>query len=125
MTYSIQSHYAGGNCDGTPYGVIGKEDPNCTIDTCSPCDGNSSNVLVDMMSVECTTDCITAMRQNFGDPLYILIVSFGDAYNWDDSCTTLTFAYGLPASSNCVGSFNKTDSNYAIDHLDGNRSASL
>ncbi|KAG7383168.1 hypothetical protein PHYPSEUDO_003955 [Phytophthora pseudosyringae] len=124
-TYSIQSYYSGGNCDGTPYGVLGLENANCTTDTCSPYDGNSSTVHVDMVSVECSTDYIPAMRQKFGDSPYLLVVSFGDAYYWDDTCTALNCAYGLPASSNCVGSFNMTHNSYAVGRLETNGSASL
>ncbi|KAG6951667.1 hypothetical protein JG687_00013470 [Phytophthora cactorum] len=70
-----------------------------------------------MVSMDCTSDYITAMRERFGDSPYILQINFQD-----ESCSTFGIGYGFPASGNCEGSFNQTDSYYVIGRLNSNGS---
>ncbi|ETK90631.1 TKL protein kinase [Phytophthora nicotianae CJ01A1] len=119
--YSIRSHYTGTTCDGTPYIVTAEVNTACTMnETCSAFEGNTSTISVDMVSMECTTDYTTVMREKFGDSPYVLQVSYQD-----ESCSTFSFGYGFPASGNCEGSFNLTDSYYVIGRLNTNGSTSL
>ncbi|GMF29360.1 unnamed protein product [Phytophthora lilii] len=120
-TFLIRSHFIGSNCDGTPYIMTAEENSTCTeTETCAANDGNTSTVAADMISVECTTDYIATMRQKFGDSPYILQINF-----LDESCSTFSYGYGFPASGNCEGSFNQTQSYYVIGQLDSNGSTSI
>ncbi|KAF1778643.1 Protein kinase-like domain [Phytophthora cactorum] len=119
--YAIRSHYTGTTCDGTPYIVTAEANSTCTeSETCSAFEGNTSTISVDMVSMDCTSDYITAMRERFGDSPYILQINFQD-----ESCSTFGIGYGFPASGNCEGSFNQTDSYYVIGRLNSNGSTSV
>ncbi|KAG1688514.1 hypothetical protein DVH05_003604 [Phytophthora capsici] len=120
-TYLIQSHYVGTTCDGTPYSVTAEESATCSNETtCSTNDNNSSTVSADVVSIECTSDLETSMRKKFGDSPYILQMNFQD-----ENCSLFSVGYGFPASGNCEGSFNETDSYYVIGRLNSNGSTSI
>eukprot|EP00644_Phytophthora_capsici_P015991 jgi/Phyca11/122811/e_gw1.49.261.1 len=60
------------------------------------------------------------MRKKFGDSPYILQMNFQD-----ENCSLFSVGYGFPASGNCEGSFNETDSYYVIGRLNSNGSTSI
>ncbi|OWZ00195.1 TKL protein kinase [Phytophthora megakarya] len=120
--YSIQSHYTGAACDGTPYSVTALENSTCTaeMETCTAYEGNSSTITADMISIECTNDYVTAMRQKFGDSPYVFQITYQD-----ESCSSFSIGYGFPASGNCEGSFNESESYYVVARLNSSGSSSI
>ncbi|KAL3669710.1 hypothetical protein V7S43_005091 [Phytophthora oleae] len=60
------------------------------------------------------------MRQKFGDSPYILQMNYED-----ENCSSFSVGYGFPASGNCEGSFNETDSYYVVGRLNSNGSTSM
>ncbi|EGZ26997.1 hypothetical protein PHYSODRAFT_470718, partial [Phytophthora sojae] len=93
------TYYSGTSCAGTPYLVIAYEDADCTAAACA------TNSTVGMVSVDCSSDYLTALRDKFGSFPYLIQVN-----SVEDDCSTFAKAWGFPASGNCEGSFNTNDS---------------
>ncbi|KAL4086208.1 hypothetical protein PRIC1_014339 [Phytophthora ramorum] len=119
-TYGVYSYYAGTGCEGTPYAVYAYEDAECLDTECAAYDGSASGTTIEKMTVDCTTDYISATRDKFSSTKYIIEVGFNE-----ESCSTLYYAYGVPALGNCEGSFKENDSFYIIGSLNSNGSAAI
>ncbi|KAG2503065.1 hypothetical protein BBO99_00006460 [Phytophthora kernoviae] len=123
-TFSIEAFYGGAACDGTPYLVNANEDPNCAAEVCKHNDNPSNLTLqgVGMVSIECTTDYMTALREKFGSSPYIIQV-----YSPDSDYAMFGTASGFPATGNCEGSFNVNDSMgvHLVGTLEANGSATM
>ncbi|KAL4114714.1 hypothetical protein PRIC2_014170 [Phytophthora ramorum] len=119
-TYGVYSYYAGTGCEGTPYAVYAYEDAECLDTECAAYDGSASGTTIEKMTVDCTTDYVSATRDKFSSTKYIIEVGFNE-----ESCSTLYYAYGVPALGNCEGSFKENDSFYIIGSLNSNGSAAI
>ncbi|RLN61336.1 hypothetical protein BBP00_00005461 [Phytophthora kernoviae] len=77
---------------------------------------------VGMVSIECTTDYMAALREKFGSSPYIIQV-----YSPDSDCAMFGTASGFPATGNCEGSFNVNDSMgvHLVGTLEANGSATM
>ncbi|KAE9353056.1 hypothetical protein PF008_g5170 [Phytophthora fragariae] len=71
-----------------------------------------------MVTSECATDFVQAMRDKFEGSPYLLQVFYDD-----QECTQLAMAVGYPAIGTCVGAYNESDSLYVIATLHENGSA--
>ncbi|KAG3000797.1 hypothetical protein PC118_g121 [Phytophthora cactorum] len=113
--YKISASYLGDQCDGTPYAVYASTSTDCTATGCSP---GSSNINADMQTIDCSTDYIQAIRDKFGSSPYLI-----KQMNVDETCSTLSMAFGYPASGTCVGAYDR--SYYVVASLNKNGSASV
>lgn len=75
-------------------------------------------VNANMVTSECSTDYVQAMRDKFADSPYLLQV-----YYADEDCTDLAMALVYPATGTCVGAYNESDSLYVVATLHKNSSA--
>ncbi|KAL3669713.1 hypothetical protein V7S43_005094 [Phytophthora oleae] len=116
-TYTIVTRYAGSSCDGTPYVALALKNATCSSDACYKYSANAS---AERISIECTTDHVTALRKPFDDSKYVLVEKFED-----EDCNQLEISYAFPALGNFVGTFyGIANFSYAIAHLNTNGSAS-
>ncbi|KAG7394735.1 hypothetical protein PHYBOEH_004709 [Phytophthora boehmeriae] len=124
-TFAIETYFGGAACGGTPYLVNANEAPDCAAVACKSSDysrTNSTPQSVGMVSVECTTDYLAALRKKFGSSPYIIQV-----LSPDSGCATFGTASGFPATGNCEGSFDANDSMgvHLVGTLEPNGSATM
>ncbi|KAK1928678.1 Serine/threonine-protein kinase STY17 [Phytophthora citrophthora] len=117
-TYLLLTRYAGSSCDGTPYVALALENATCSS---KPCSAYTANASAERISIECTTDHVTALRKQFADSKYVLVDKFKD-----ENCNKLEISYAFPALGSIVVTFYRIDNfSYSIARLNTNGLASI
>ncbi|GMF19373.1 unnamed protein product [Phytophthora lilii] len=120
--YSIEAYYSGTSCEGTPFLVNANQSSNCSSAKCSSNNGNATTSTVGMISFDCASDYLSAVRSKFGKSPYIIQV-----YSPETDCSTFGTASGFPASGNCEGSYSSNDTMgvHLVGTLEENGSATM
>ncbi|KAG1688511.1 hypothetical protein DVH05_003601 [Phytophthora capsici] len=116
--YTIVTRYAGTSCASTPYVALAVENSTCSSAKCYEYSVNASN---ERVSIECTTDYVTALRKSFEASKYVLVEQFED-----EECKQFGVSYAFPALGSFVGTLYGVENfSYAIASLNSNGSASI